>query len=395
MLSSRINRLAESATLAMARKSRELKQQGIDIISLSLGEPDFNTPDFIKEAAKKAIDDNYTKYPPVNGYLELREAISRKFKRDNNLDYSPEQIVVSTGAKQSLANIVLSLIDKGDEVIIPAPYWVSYVEIVKLAEGEMKFIPATIKNDFKITPAQLENAIGENSKLIIFSTPCNPTGSFYSKNELEGLAQVIAKFPNLYVICDEIYEYINFSGKHASLAACSNIKEQVITVNGVSKGFAMTGWRLGYIGAPIEIAKACTKMQGQITSGANGIAQMAAKAAIEANPNVIAYMRDAFKKRRDLLLGLLTEISGIKLNIPEGAFYLFPDISAFFGKSFKGKTIRSAADLSLYLLMNAHVAIVSGEAFGDPNCIRFSYAASEQELIEAVKRIKSALNKLE
>lgn len=390
-LSDRINNLTESATLAMSRKSRELAQKGVDVINLSLGEPDFNTPDFIKEAAKKAIDENFTKYTPVNGYQDLREAIALKFKRDNNLDYSADQIIVSTGAKQSIANVVLSMVNPGDEVIIPTPFWVSYEEMVKLAEGTCVFIHSDISSDFKITAEQLRKVITPKSKLMIFSTPCNPTGSVYSKEELAGIAKVMEDFPNLYVIADEIYEYINFKGKHESLAQFSTIKERVITVNGVSKGYAMTGWRIGYIGASKEVAEACNKMQGQITSGTCGIAQKAAKAAILADPSVTLKMKEAFFNRRNLVLKLMAEIPGIKCNEPEGAFYVFPVVSSYFGKSYNGKVINNANELSLFLLETGRVALVTGEAFGADDCIRISYAASEETITEAIKRIKEAL----
>lgn len=393
-VSSRLERLSESATIAMARKSRELKAEGKDIISLSLGEPDFNTPDFIKEAAKQGIDDNYTRYMPVNGYQDFREAISTKFKRDNNLNYTPEQIVVSTGAKQSIANVVLSLVNPGDEVIIPAPYWVTYEEIVKLAEGVPVFIETSIDNDFKITAEELESAITDKSRLMIYSSPCNPTGSLYSKEELASIADVVAKHPDFYVISDEIYEHINFVGKHESLAQFEHVYDQVITINGVSKAFAMTGWRIGYIGAPLWIAQACTKMQGQVTSGTCSIGQRAAKAAVEADPKVTHEMLEAFRKRRDLVLGLLNEMPGVKINEPEGAFYVFPEINSFFGKANGKYSINNADDLSMYLLEEANVALVTGAAFGAPNCIRISYAASEEELKEAMKRIAEALAKL-
>lgn len=390
----RINHLSESQTLAMARRSRELQQAGVDIISLSLGEPDFDTPDFVKVAANKAIADNFSHYTPVNGFQDLREAISTKFKRDNNLVYSPEEIVVSTGAKQSIANVMLSLVNPGDEVIVPAPYWVSYIEIIKMAEGIPVIIEAGIDNDFKVTADQIEKAITAKTKLMIFSTPCNPTGSVYSKNELAAIAKVMERHADFYVICDEIYEHINFVGHHESLAQFDAIKNQVITINGVSKGFAMTGWRIGYIGAPKWIADACTKIQGQVTSGTCSIAQKAAKAAVSESPAVLSDMIKAFQKRRDLVLDLLNEIPGMKTNIPEGAFYVFPDISSFFGKSYNGKEIKNANDLSLFLLDEAKVALVTGEAFGNPNCIRISYAASEKVLEEAMKRIKEALSKI-
>lgn len=393
-LSQRILNLTESATLAMARKSRELTQQGLDIISLSLGEPDFNTPDFIKDAAKKAIDENFTKYTPVNGYLDLREAISVKFKRDNNLDYSPDQIIVSTGAKQSIANAVMSLVDDGDEVIIPTPFWVSYEEMVKLAGGKCVFIKTTLENDFKITGEQLKKAITPKTKLMIYSSPCNPTGSVYGEKELAAIADIMRANPRLHVIADEIYEHINFTGKHLSLATFSDIKDRVITVNGVSKGFCMTGWRIGYIGASKEIADACNKMQGQITSGTCGIAQKAAKAAVLANPEITIPMRDAFLQRRDLVLSLLKDIPGVKTNVPTGAFYVFPDISYYFGKKYGETVIRNADDLCMYILSEGRVALVTGAAFGEPDCIRISYATSEDLLTEAMKRMKDCLSKL-
>ncbi|AYW37050.1 pyridoxal phosphate-dependent aminotransferase [Capnocytophaga canimorsus] len=390
-LSERINKMATSATLAMAAKTRELKAQGKDIIGLSLGEPDFNIPDFIKEAAIEAIHQNYSKYSPVDGYLDLKEAICEKFKRDNHLIYTPSQISVATGAKQCLANVALVMLNKGDEVILPAPYWVSYSDIVKIAEGIPVEVRTTIENDFKITPQQLEAAITPKTKMIWFSSPCNPTGSVYSREELEGLAVVLRKHPNIFIVSDEIYEHINFTERHVSIAEIDGMFERTITVNGVSKAFAMTGWRIGYIGAPEWITKACTKMQGQITSGANAIAQRATIAAVKAPVSKIQYMIDEFKKRRDLVLELLSEIEGFKLNIPEGAFYVFPDISYFFGKTLKGQKIETASDFSLFLLENAHVATVTGEAFGDDNCIRISYAASEKELREAIHRIQEAL----
>jgi aspartate aminotransferase len=390
-LSDRINSLTTSQTLAMAAKARELKEQGIDIISLSLGEPDFNTPDFIKQAAIQAINDNYSKYPPVDGYLDLKQTICKKFKRDNNLDYSPAQIVVSTGAKQALFNVAQVMINPGDEVVIPAPFWVSYAEIVKIAGGIPIEVPTAIETDFKITPAQLENAITAKTKMMWFSSPCNPSGSVYSQSELEGLADVLKKHPNIFILSDEIYEHINFSGSHCSIGTIGNLIERTITINGISKAFAMTGYRIGYIGAPEFIAKACTKMQGQVTSGANSIAQRATITALEADPSVLKEMVQAFKNRRDLVVKLLREIPGIKINIPEGAFYVFPDISSFFGKTLNGTLINSADDLSMYLLDKAHVATVTGEAFGNPNCLRLSYATSEDQLTEALKRIKEAL----
>jgi aspartate aminotransferase len=392
--SDRLNNMEESATLAMSRLSRELKAQGKDIISLSLGEPDFHTPQFIKDAAVEAMNNNFTTYTPVPGYDDLRESIVNKFKRDNNLNYSKSQIVVSTGAKQSLANVILSLVDVGDEVIIPAPYWVSYIEIVKLAGGTPVIVEAGIESDFKITAQQLENAINPKTKMMIFSTPCNPSGSVYSKSELEELSKVIAQHPDVVIISDEIYEHINFVGKHESLAQFENIYNQVVTVNGVSKAWAMTGWRIGYIGAPQAIADACTKMQGQFTSGTCSIAQKAAVAAVNADPAILKDMIAAFKGRRDLVLEKLNEINGIKTNLPEGAFYVFPDVSSYYGKSFNGTVINDANDLCMYLLNDALVALVSGDAFGDKNCIRISYATSEDILTEALKRVKISLEKL-
>lgn len=390
-LSDRINNLSTSQTLAMAALARELKAQGKDIISLSLGEPDFNTPDFIKEAAKKAIDENYSTYTPVDGYIELKEAICRKFKRDNNLDYKPSQIVVSTGAKQSLYNIAQVMLNEGDEVILPAPYWVSYYEIIKLSGGVPIEVPTSIDSDFKITPAQLEAAITPKTKMMWFSSPCNPSGSVYNREELTALAKVLEKHPNIYVASDEIYEHINFSGTFCSIASIPGMLDKTITVNGVAKAFAMTGWRIGYIGAPEFIAKACTKMQGQVTSGANSIAQRATIAAVEADPSVLKHMVQAFHNRRDLVVGLIKEIPGLKINVPEGAFYVFPDVSSFFGKTLNGTLIKDATDFSMYLLSEANVATVTGDAFGNPNCLRISYATSEAILTEALRRIKNAL----
>lgn len=391
LLSERILNMATSATLAMAAKARELKGQGKDIIGLSLGEPDFNTPDFIKEAAKQAIDDNYNSYTPVDGYAELKKAIIDKFHRDNHLHYTAAQIVVSTGAKQCLANVALVLLDKGDEVILPCPYWVSYADIVKLSEGVPVEVKTSIDTDFKMTATQLESAITPKTKMVWFSSPCNPSGSVYSKQELRALADVLKKYPNIYVVSDEIYEHINYGTGHASMAQFKDMYERTITVNGVSKAFAMTGWRIGYLGAPEAIARACNKMQGQITSGANCIAQRAVIKALEALPSKVQYMIDEFKIRRDLMLNLLSEIEGFSCNIPEGAFYVFPDISSLFGKTFKGKKIANASDLSLFLLEEALVATVTGDAFGNPNCIRISYAASQAQITEAVTRIKRAL----
>ena len=391
-LSDRINAMEVSATLGMAAKTRELKAEGKDIIGLSLGEPDFDIPDFIKEAAIEAIQQNYSKYTPIDGYLELREAICEKFKRDNNLNYKPSQIVVSTGAKQCLANVALAMLNPGDEVIFPAPYWVSYKEIAKMAGGVPIEGHTTIENNFKITPAQLEAAITSKTKMVWFNTPCNPSGSIYSKAELEALAVVLRKYPHIFILSDEIYEYINFTNERVtSVAEIDSLYERTITVNGMSKAFAMTGWRIGYMGAPEWIAKACAKVQGQVTSGANAIAQRASIVALKAPKSKIQYMVDEFKRRRDLVLQLLNEIEGFKLNIPEGAFYVFPDISSFFGKTLRGRIINNATDFSLYLLEEAMVATVTGEAFGDANCIRFSYAASEKDLREAIRRIKESL----
>ncbi len=391
LLSDRINNLSTSQTLAMAALARELKSQGKDIISLSLGEPDFNTPNFIKEAAKKAIDENYSQYTPVEGYLELREAICRKFKRDNNLEYKPNQIVVSTGAKQALYNLAQVLLNDGDEVILPAPFWVSYSEIIKMSGGIPIEVPTSVDNDFKITPAQLEAAITPKTKMIWYSSPCNPSGSVYNREELTALSNIILKHSNIIVISDEIYEHINFSGTFCSIASIPGMYERTVTVNGVAKAFAMTGWRIGYIGAPEFIAKACTKLQGQVTSGANSIAQRATITAVDADPSVLNDMVKAFHSRRDLVVGLAKEIPGIKLNIPEGAFYIFPDVSSYFGKTLRGKIINNADDFSMYLLGEANVATVTGDAFGNANCIRISYATSEEILTEAMKRIKEAL----
>ena len=384
--------MATSATLAMAAKARELKAEGKDIIGLSLGEPDFNTPDFIKDAAKQAIDDNYNSYTPVDGYGELKQAIITKFKRDNKLSYKPSQIVVSTGAKQCLANVALVLLNKGDEVILPCPYWVSYADIVKLSEGTPVEVKTSIETDFKMTPAQLEAAITSNTKMIWFSSPCNPSGSVYSEQELRALADVLQKHPKIYVVSDEIYEHINYGSDHASMAQFEDMYDRTITVNGVSKAFAMTGWRIGYLGAPEAIARACNKMQGQITSGANCIAQRAVITALEAPPSKVQYMIDEFKARRDLMLNLLSEIDGFSCNVPQGAFYVFPDVSSIFGKTFNGVKINNATDLSLFLLEEALVATVTGDAFGNPNCIRISYAASQKQIIEAVERIKKSLS---
>lgn len=393
-LSERLNEMEESATLAMSRLSRELKAQGKDIISLSLGEPDFNTPQFIKDAAVQAMADNFTTYSPVSGYDDLRESISRKFLRDNELHYSKDQIVVSTGAKQSIANVVLSIINPGDEVIIPAPYWVSYIEIVKMAGGAPVVIQAGIEQDFKITPSQFEAAITPKTKMFIFSSPCNPTGSVYGKEELRGIADVLAKHNHIVAISDEIYEHIHFKGNHESLAQFENIYQQVVTVNGVSKAWAMTGWRLGYIGASKAIADACNKIQGQFTSGTSSITQKAALVAMDADPVILKDMVSIFGKRRDLVLSYLETMVGVKCNKPDGAFYLFPDVSHYFGSSYKGKTIANGDDLCMFLLSEGNIALVDGKGFGAPNCIRISYAASEENLMEAMKRMKAALEML-
>jgi aspartate aminotransferase len=395
ILSDRIIALAESQTIAMAKKARELAAQGHDVINLSFGEPDFQTPQYIKDAAKKAIDDGFTFYTPVPGYPELRQAIADKFKRDNNLDYKPENIVVSTGAKQSIANAILCLVNPGDEVIIFSPYWVSYEEIVKLAEGIPVQVQGRLENDYKVTPEQLENAITSNTKVVMYSSPCNPTGSVFEEEELLALARVLEKYPQVYVVADEIYEYINFEGEHASMAGFDFIKDRVITVNGFSKGYAMTGWRVGYLAAHKDIAAACDKMQSQITSGTCSIAQKAAFAALQGGKASAEEMREAYRRRRSLVLDLMNDIPGFKTNVPAGAFYIFPDVSYYFGKSYDGKTIGNALDLSMYLLTDAFVALVSGEAFGAPQCIRFSYATSDDKLTEALRRIKISLAKLQ
>ena len=391
-LSDRINSLPVSQTLAMAAKARELKAAGKDIISLSLGEPDFNTPEFIKNAAIEAINQNYSSYSPVDGYVELKEAICTKFERDNNLKYEANQIVVSTGAKQSIANVAQVLLNPGDEVLLPAPYWVSYSAIAILSEAKFVEIPSSIEDDFKITPAQLAAAITPKTKMVFFNSPNNPSGSMYSEEEYRALAAVLEKHPRIYVLSDEIYEHINYGSKIFSFAAIENMYGRTITVNGLAKAFAMTGWRIGYIGAPQWIAKACTKMQGQVTSGANCIAQRAAITAVLAPVSKIQFMVDEFRARRDIVVGLLREIDGFKVNLPEGAFYVFPDISAFFGKTIAAMKIENANDFSLFLLEKANVATVTGDAFGAPNCIRMSYAASEIQLREAIKRIKKALS---
>jgi len=394
-LSDRIKALSVSQTLAMAQKSRELKAKGLDIISLSLGEPDFDTPDYIKEAAKKAIDDNYSKYPPVPGYNDLRDAISRKFMNENGIKYSADQIIVSAGGKHSLINVILSIINPGDEVIILAPYWVSYYDQIILAGGKPVVVEALLDNDFKVRPEQLEEVITPSTRLLIFNSPSNPTGMVYTRDEMESIARVIEKHEGLFVMSDEIYEHIIFEGEHVSMASFPFIYDRVITVNGVSKGYAMTGWRIGYIGAPLWIAKACNKLQGQFTSGVCSIAQRAALAAIEGDDGSRKLMKEAFLRRRDLICSLLGEIPGIKLRIPQGAFYVMPDISFYLGKSDGGKNIGNSDDLAMYLLEKAQVAVVGGDAFGAPNCIRISYANSDHLLVEAVKRIKSALTLLD
>ncbi|MFP4042123.1 MAG: pyridoxal phosphate-dependent aminotransferase [Bacteroidales bacterium] len=394
-ISERINSLSESQTIAMSQKSAELKAEGRDIINLSVGQPDFHTPEHVKDAAIKAIQENYTSYPPVPGYKDLKEAIAKKLKEENQLDYTPEQIVVSAGAKHSLANALLAIINKGDEVIVPAPYWVSYVEQVKLAEGKNVIVKTSLDNQFKITPEQIKSAISPRTKAIMLCSPSNPTGSIYSREELKEIAEIIAKSENkIYIISDEIYEYINFEGKHQSIAQFDDIKEQVILINGVSKGYAMTGWRIGYMAASKDIAKACGKLQGQVTSGACSIAQRAALSAISGNKDFTAKMNEAFKKRRDLVLEGLSQIKGIEKYTPQGAFYLFPKITYYFGKSDGNRTINNDQDLCFYLLEEANVALVPGSAFGSPENIRLSYAASEDELREALKRIKTALDKL-
>ncbi|MCJ8211220.1 pyridoxal phosphate-dependent aminotransferase [Mucilaginibacter sp. RS28] len=394
-LSNRINNLSESQTIKMAKLGRELAAKGVDVISLSFGEPDFHTPEYVKDAAKKAMDDNFTYYTPVAGYPDLRKAIAKKLKDENNLDYDPSQIVVSTGAKQAIANAVLCLVNPGEEVIIPTPYWVSYSEVVKLAEGKSVFIDTTVEQNFKITAEQLEAAITPKSKLFMFSSPSNPTGAVYTKDELAALAKVFEKHPNIYILSDEIYEHINYIGGHESIAQFDAIKDRVVIINGFSKAYAMTGWRIGYTASNSEIAAACDKMQGQVTSGTCSITQRAGTAAYEGGLESVHQMRDAFKRRRDLVYGLLKEIDGIKVNLPDGAFYFFPDVTAFFGKSYNGRTITDADALSLYLLEEGHVATVGGDSFGDPKSLRLSYAASEEKLTEALKRIKAALDKLQ
>jgi aspartate aminotransferase len=393
-LSARLNALSPSETLAMSQKSAELKAQGFDVINLSVGEPDFNTPDHIKAAAKKAVDDNFSFYSPVPGYLDLRQAISEKLEKENGLTYKPDQILCSNGAKQSVCNVILSVVGPGDEVIVPAPYWVSYVEMVKLAEGVNVVVEASIDQDFKITPAQLEAAITPKSKAIILCSPSNPTGSVYTKEELKGLADVLAKYPEIVIISDEIYEHINYLGEHQSIAQFENVRERVVIVNGVSKGYAMTGWRLGWIAGPKWVVGAINKLQGQYTSGPCSIAQKAAVAAYKGDQSCVEAMRVAFQRRRDLIVKLAKAIPGFKVNDPKGAFYIFPDCSAYLGKSFNGEKIATAADLAMYLLNEAKVACVGGNAFGAPNCIRMSYATSDENIEKAMARIKDALSKL-
>lgn len=393
-VSKRLQRMAESATIKMSNLARELRAEGHDVIALSLGEPDFDTPDHIKEAAKKALDEGYTKYTPVPGLVELRDAIKTKFKRDNNLDYDLDQIVVSNGAKQSIANLSLALLDEGDECIILAPYWVSYFEIIRLSGANPVIVGAGIDQDYKVSIEQLKAAINEKTKMVLFSSPCNPTGSVYSKEELKAFADEIAKHEQITIVSDEIYEYINFGDKHFSIGTFENVKDQTVTVNGFAKGFAMTGWRLGYIGGPAWIAKACTKIQGQFTSGANAFGQKAAADALLADMTPTHEMREAFRRRRDMMLDLLSEIPGLKVNQPIGAFYIFPDISALFGKSADGMTINNADDFCEYILHKAHVAVVTGSAFGADNCFRISYAASDEQLKESAARIKKAVAEL-
>ena len=390
-----LSRLSESATIAMARKATEFKQSGVDVISLSLGEPDFDTPEVLKQAGIEAIEKNITHYTPVPGLQDVREAICAKFKRDNGLDFTPSQIVVSNGAKQSITNVVLTLVDPGEEVILPAPYWVSYADMVAFAGGTSKILPTSIENDFKIQPDELEAAINDKTRLLIYSSPCNPSGSVYTREEIKALADVLKRHPHVYIISDEIYELINFTDSHCSMGTIEELKDRVITVNGVSKGFAMTGWRLGYIGAPEWIAKACSKIQGQVTSAPCSIAQVAAGAAVSEDPSIADEMKAAFLSRRDLMIDGLSAIPGLKVNRPMGAFYLFPDVSALFGKSNGDRTIATAEDFAMYLLEEAHVATVGGGAFGTPECIRLSYAASETQLKEALARISEAVAALQ
>jgi aspartate aminotransferase len=394
VISDRANNLQESVTIKMAALATELKEKGLDVISLTLGEPDFNIPDFIKDAAKKAIDDNFSSYTPVPGLKDLRLAVVEKLKRDNGLDYTFDQVIVSTGAKQSLMNVVLSIVNPGDEVILPAPYWVSYIEMVKFAEGNPVVIDTTVDTGFKITKDQLESAINDKTKAFIFSNPCNPSGGAYTQEELADLASVFEKYPNCVIVSDEIYEYINFTGRNISMASFSKIKDQVVTVNGVSKGFAMTGWRIGYIAAPLDIAKACNKIQGQFTSGANAVAQVATITALKGGQEKVSFMKDEFLKRRNLMFSLLSEIKHLKVRQPEGAFYLFPDVSSFFGSELDGKKLNTSEDICSYLIEEALVVTTPGGAFGSPSCIRLSYATDEKTLTEAAKRMKKALEKL-
>ncbi|MDZ4846294.1 MAG: pyridoxal phosphate-dependent aminotransferase [Chitinophagales bacterium] len=394
ILSERISKMSESATIKMAQLGRELKAKGKDIINLSLGEPDFDTPEHIKQAGIKAINEGYTHYSPVPGYLELRKAICEKLKRDNGLTYTPEQIVVSTGAKQSLINVVLSMVNPGDEVIVPSPFWVSYAAMVQLADATMVNIPTSVETDFKFTAAQLEKAITPKTRMIIYSSPCNPSGAVFSKSDLESYAKVLEKHPNVFVVSDEIYEYITYSGKHESIAQFDAIKEQVVVVNGFSKGFAMTGWRLGYIAAPLWVAKACDKMQGQFTSGTCSVAQKAGEVAISSDLTPTFKMRDAFRKRRDLIISLLKEVPGFRVNVPPGAFYAFPDVSVYFGKTYDGDLIKDSDDMAMFLLKVGNISTVGGKSFGDDNCIRLSYACSEDTIRKAVQNIKNALAQL-
>ncbi|MDK7374215.1 MULTISPECIES: pyridoxal phosphate-dependent aminotransferase [Weeksella] len=390
-LSERLQKLKPSATIAMTQKARDLRNQGLDIISLSIGEPDFHTPDFIKDAAKKALDENWTAYPPISGYPELKEAIINKFKRDNGIQYTASQIVVSTGAKQSIYNVIQSLVSDGDEVLIPTPYWVSYSDIVELSGGKPVFIPASIENDFKVTASQIEEYITPKTKALIYSSPCNPSGSVYTEQELKAIATLMSKHPEVIIISDEIYEHITYGEKMVSIASFPEVYDQTVTINGLAKGFAMTGWRIGFIGAPEKLAKACETLQGQVTSGTNSIAQRAAITALEAEPSAIHYMVESFHERRNLMIQWANEIKGFRVNEPKGAFYIFPDVSELFGKTFQCVTIESADDLAMFLLEKALVAVVSGTAFGSPNCIRISYAASIDQLKEAMYRIKKAL----